>query len=114
MDMKRFDQFSMDNTTHVATIRPGTMLGDVDTKLYNAGGRAMPHGICPTIRTGGHFTIGGLGPTSRQWGLALDLVEEVEVVLANSSIVRASNTQSQDVFFGGRGASASFGIVTEF
>lgn len=114
MDMKRFDQFSMDNTTHVATIRPGTMLGDVDTKLYNAGGRAMPHGICPTIRTGGHFTIGGLGPTSRQWGLALDHVEEVEVVLANSSIVRASNTQNQDVFFSGRGASASFGIVTEF
>lgn len=112
--MKKFDQFSMDDSTYVATIGPGTTLGDVDTELYNAAGRAMPHGICPTIRTGGHFTVGGIGPTSRQWGLALDHVEEVEVVLANSSIVRASNTQNQDVLFAVRGAGASFGIVTEF
>lgn len=63
---------------------------------------------------GGHFTIGGLGPTSRQWGTSLDHIEEVEVVLANSSIVRASNDQNQDVFFAVKGAAASFGIVTEF
>ena len=104
----------MDESTFVATIGPGTTLGDLDTELYNAGGRAMAHGICPTIRTGGHLTVGGLGPTARQWGLALDHIEEVEVVLANSSIVRASNTQNQDILFAVKGAAASFGIVTEF
>lgn len=50
----------------------------------------------------------------RQWGMALDHVEEVEVVLANSSIVRASEVQNQDVFWAVKGAAASFGIVTEF
>ncbi|KAJ5318750.1 hypothetical protein MYU51_012905 [Penicillium brevicompactum] len=114
VDMKHFSQFSMDESTHVATIGPGTSLGDLDIELYNSGNRAMSHGICPTIRTGGHLTMGGLGPTARQWGLALDHVEEVEVVLANSSIVRASDTQNQDVFFAIKGAAASFGIVTEF
>lgn len=104
----------MDESTYIATIGPGTTLGDLDTEIYNAGKRAMAHGICPTIRTGGHLTVGGLGPTARQWGLALDHVEEVEVVLANSSIVRASDTQNQDVFFAIKGAAASFGIVTEF
>jgi hypothetical protein len=112
--MKHFSQFSMEESTYVATVGPGTSLGDLDTELYNSGNRAMSHGICPTIRTGGHLTIGGLGPTARQWGLALDHVEEVEVVLANSSIVRASNNQNQDVFFAIKGAAASFGIVTEF
>ncbi|CAG7930788.1 unnamed protein product [Penicillium olsonii] len=114
VDMKHFAQFSMEESTHIATIGPGTSLGDLDTKLYNSGNRAMSHGICPTIRTGGHLTMGGLGPTARQWGLALDHVEEVEVVLANSSIVRASDTRNQDLFFAIKGAAASFGIVTEF
>lgn len=114
VDMKHFDQFSMDESTYTATIGPGITLGDLDTALYNAGHRAMAHGICPTIRTGGHLTIGGLGPTARQWGLALDHVEEVEVVLANSSIVRASDTQNQEILFAVKGAAASFGIVTEF
>jgi FAD/FMN-containing dehydrogenase len=41
-------------------------------------------------------------PTARQWGLALDHIEEVEVVLANSSIVRASNTQNQDIILNGQ------------
>lgn len=114
VDMKHFQQFSMDNETHVATIGPGLSLGDIDTLLYNAGGRAMSHGICPEIRAGGHLTIGGLGLTSRQWGMSLDHIEEVEVVLPNSSIVRASETEDADLLFAVKGAAASFGVVTEF
>lgn len=63
---------------------------------------------------GGHFTIGGLGTMSREWGMALDHIIEVEVVLANSSIVKASSTQHPDVFFAIKGAAAGFGVVTEF
>lgn len=48
------------------------------------------------------------------WGSSLDHVEEVEVVLANSTIVRASEKQHSDVFFAVKGAAAGFGIVTEF
>ena len=47
----------------------------------------------------GHATIGGLGPASRLWGSALDHVLEVEVVLANSTITRASETLNKDIFF---------------
>jgi hypothetical protein len=114
VDLKNFQQFSMDNSTYEATIGAGTLLGDVSPRLYDAGKRAMAHGVCPQVGSGGHFTIGGLGPLSRQWGTALDHVQEVEVILANSSIVRASSEQYQDVFFAVKGAGASFGIVTEF
>ena len=47
----------------------------------------------------GHATIGGLGPPSRLWGSALDHILEVEVVLANSTITRASEALNPDIFF---------------
>lgn len=74
----------------------------------------MAHGSCLQVGVGGHFTIGGLGLMSRQWGTSLDHVVEAEVVLANSSVVTASDTQNQDVFWAVKGAAASFGIVTQF
>ena len=47
----------------------------------------------------GQATIGGLGPTSRQWGTALDHIREVEVVLANGTITRANENQNPDLYF---------------
>ena len=72
--MKHFQQFSMDRKTWRATIGGGTLLGDVTKRLHDAGNRAISHGTCPQVGIGGHATIGGLGPTSRQWGSALDHV----------------------------------------
>ncbi|KAL2004892.1 hypothetical protein VTN00DRAFT_3165 [Thermoascus crustaceus] len=94
VDLKNFQQFSMDNSTYITTIGAGTLLGDVTTRLHNAGGRATAHGICPQV--------------------ALDHIVEAEVVLANSSIIRASETENPDAFFAVKGAAPSFGIVTEF
>lgn len=99
IDMKNFRQFSMDKTTWIATIGAGTLLGDVTRQLNHAGGRAIAHGICPQVGAGGHLTIGGFGPMSRMWGTTLDHVTEAQVVLADSSIVRASATENPDVFF---------------
>jgi len=114
VDMKNFQQFSMDKSTWQATIGGGTLLRDVTERLHDNGKRAIAHGTCPQVGIGGHATIGGLGPTSRMWGTTLDHVEEVEVVLANSTVVRASEKQNQDIFFATKGAAAGFGIVTEF
>lgn len=114
VDMNHFQHFSMDNSTWQATIGGGTLLGDVTKRLHENGNRAMAHGTCPQVGIGGHATIGGLGPSSRMWGSALDHVEEVEVVLANSTVVRASETENTDIFFAVKGAAAGFGIVTEF
>lgn len=114
VDLKNFQDFSMDPETHVATVGAGTKLGDLQNRLLHAGSRAMSHGSCLQVGVGGHFTIGGLGIMSRQWGTALDHVLEAEVVLANASVVAASETQNQDIFWAIKGAAASFGIVTQF
>lgn len=114
IDLKHFQKFSMDESTWRATVGAGTLLGDLTKRLHNSGGRAVSHGTCPQVGLGGHATIGGLGPTSRLWGTTLDHVEEVEVVLADSTIQRCSATLNPDLFWAIRGAGASFGIVTEF
>jgi len=72
----------------------------------------MAHGTCPYVGTGGHLGCGGFGFPSRMWGLALDAVIGAEVVLANGTIVNASSSNNQDLFFAIRGAAPSFGIVT--
>ncbi|EOA82207.1 uncharacterized protein SETTUDRAFT_96879 [Exserohilum turcica Et28A] len=114
VDLKAFQQFSMDHSTWRATIGAGTLLGDIDQKLHINGGRAIAHGTSPTIGIGGHATIGGLGPGSRMWGLALDHIEEMTVVLANSTIVCATPKHNSEVFFAMKGAGSGFGIATQF
>jgi FAD binding domain/Berberine and berberine like len=114
VDLKHFKQYSIDATTWRATVGAGTALGDLTKSMYNSHRRAMAHGVCPQVGIGGHATIGGLGPSSRLWGAALDHVEEVEVVLADSTIVRASEGQHSDLFWALKGAAAGFGIITEF
>ncbi|KFZ25425.1 hypothetical protein V502_00092 [Pseudogymnoascus sp. VKM F-4520 (FW-2644)] len=114
IDLKHFQRFSMDRTTWQAAVGAGTLLGNLTKRMHEAGNRAMAHGTCPQVGIGGHATIGGLGPSSRLWGTALDHVEEVEIVLADSTIKRCSATQNPDIFWAVKGAGASFGVVTEF
>ena len=90
------------------------LLGALTQKLHDHGNRAVAHGTCPQVGIGGHATIGGLGPASRMWGSLLDHIQEVEVVLANASVIRASNLNHPDLFFAVKGAAAGFGIVTKF
>ncbi|QIW98719.1 hypothetical protein AMS68_004237 [Peltaster fructicola] len=113
IDLKHFQRFEMDTTKWFATVGAGTLLGELDSRLapYN---RAVAHGTCPQVGIGGHATIGGLGPASRLFGTTLDHIEEVEVVLADGSIKRASAKENTDLFWALRGAAASFGVITEF
>ncbi|KAL1618757.1 hypothetical protein SLS56_010448 [Neofusicoccum ribis] len=114
IDMKNFQQFSMDESTWIATVGAGTLLEDVTDRMHDAGSRVIAKGVAPQVGIGGHATIGGLGPQGRTLGTAADQIVEAEVVLANSSIIRASKDENPDVFFAIKGAGASFGVVTEF
>ncbi|KAH8901539.1 FAD-binding domain-containing protein [Thozetella sp. PMI_491] len=114
VDLRNLQAISIDQSSGLATVGAGTLLGQLNEKLWGSGQRYIPHGLTFSIGIGGHATVGGFGITSRLVGFATDHVVEVEIVLANSSVVRASNSQNQDLFFATRGAAASFGIVTEF
>lgn len=52
--------------------------------------------------------------SSHTHGLALDWVEEISVVLANSTLVECSRTQNPDLFWAMLGAGSSFGIAASY
>ncbi|RGP68544.1 hypothetical protein FLONG3_8103 [Fusarium longipes] len=114
IDLVNFKNFEMNNKTWYASFGSGLKLGELDNHLHANGRRAIAHGTCPGVGTGGHLTVGGLGPISRQWGSALDHILEMEVVTADGTIQRASYTKNSGLFWALRGAGASFGIVTNF
>lgn len=67
-----------------------------------------------SVGVGGHVTHGGFGFSSHTHGLALDWLVGAKVVLADGSLVYASEKQNSDLFWALRGAGSSFGIAVEF
>ncbi|KAH9818271.1 hypothetical protein DFH28DRAFT_1151956 [Melampsora americana] len=112
VDLSRIKTVSVDQSTGQAVIGTGNRLGDVAIGLNSQGGRALPHGTCAYVGIGGHASFGGFGFTSRMWGLTLDNIISQEVVLANGTIVQASQNTNPDLFWALRGAGASYGIMT--
>lgn len=98
--------------TKIAKIGTGQRLGNVALALFNQGGRALPHGTCPGVGIAGHALHGGYGYDSRKWGLTLDHIVAIDVVLANGTQVHATNSSYADIFYAMRGAGDSFGIAT--
>ncbi|KAK7462246.1 hypothetical protein VKT23_007849 [Stygiomarasmius scandens] len=111
VDLSELKGIIVDPETFDATIETGNRLGDIALAL-NEQGRGLPHGRCVYVGVGGHSGFGGWGHASRMWGLTLDNILSATVVLANGTITTASENSQPDLFWGIRGSSASFGIVT--
>ncbi|ESK89816.1 glucooligosaccharide oxidase [Moniliophthora roreri MCA 2997] len=111
VDLGAFKDITYDGETQTAVIEPGNRLGEVALAL-NEYGRAIPHGRCSWVGFGGHSGFGGWGFSSRMWGLTLDNVLSATVVLANGTVVTASEGENTELFWAIRGSSSSFGIVT--
>ncbi|KAL7267896.1 hypothetical protein RUND412_009501, partial [Rhizina undulata] len=114
VDMVGFQGVDVDNETKIATVKGGMRLGNMALELFKQGERALPHGTCPGVGIGGHASFGGFGLDSRLWGMTLDQITELTAVLANGSIVTATENQHRDLFWALRGAGPSFAIITEF
>lgn len=113
VDLSGFQQIEVDDK-NVASVGAGVRLGNMALGIYKARNRALPHGTCPGVGLGGHATLGGFGLTSRLWGLTLDSIMSMRVVLIDGTIVTASSTSNPDLYWALRGAGPSFGVVTKF
>ena len=98
VDLENFQDINVD-TNGVATVGAGVRLGNLALGIYNQAQRALPHGTCPGVGIGGHFTHGGYGYDSRKWGLALDTIVGLDVVLANGSFVHTTSTAYPDLYY---------------
>ncbi|KAJ7270858.1 glucooligosaccharide oxidase [Mycena rebaudengoi] len=111
IDMSRFATVTVNAAAKTAVIGTGSRLGEIAVAL-NKYGLAMPHGTCPYVGIGGHSAYGGFGFTSRMWGLTLDNILSIDLVLANGTITKASKHINPELFWGMRGAGPSFAITT--
>ncbi|KAF8069864.1 glucooligosaccharide oxidase [Lyophyllum atratum] len=111
VDLSNFGNITIDSTRGTAVVETGNRLGDIAAALGKAG-RGLPHGSCAYVGIGGHAAFGGFGFASRMWGLTLDTITALNVVLANGTIARVTNQNHPDLFWALRGSASSFGIVT--
>jgi alkanesulfonate monooxygenase SsuD/methylene tetrahydromethanopterin reductase-like flavin-dependent oxidoreductase (luciferase family) len=103
----------LDEATRRVRIGPGARWMDVALALAPHGW-ALSSGDYGGVGVGGLATAGGVGFLGRAHGLTIDHLRAVEMVLADGSVVRASDAENPDLFWAVRGAGANFGIVTSF
>lgn len=113
IDLSLMKDISVTPATHSVRVGAGCTWGEVNDAL-------QPHALAAA---GGFVSItgvsgltlgGGLGWLVRKYGLALDNLKSARVVLADGTLVTASSSQNDDLFWGLRGGGGNFGIVTEF
>ncbi|GIK36811.1 MAG: FAD-linked oxidase [Chloroflexota bacterium] len=101
----------VDAAAQTAWVEAGVKWGEVLEKTQ-AVGLAPLLGSSPDVGVVGYTLGGGYGWLGRKYGLATDSVRFFELVTADGRLLRASETENSDLFWGLRGGGGSFGIIT--
>jgi FAD/FMN-containing dehydrogenase len=113
IDLSRMKGIRVDPAAHTVRVEAGCVWGDVDHATH-AFGMAAPCGFISTTGVAGLTLGGGIGYLTRQYGLTIDNLLSVDMVLADGSFVTASSDKNPDLFWAVRGGGGNFGVVTSF
>ena len=113
IDLSAMRGVAVDPDARTAQVLGGTLLSEVDAATHEHG-LAAPFGIISTTGVGGLTLGGGIGNLTRTLGLSIDNLLEADVVLADGSLVTASEDSNDDLFWALRGGGGNFGVVTSF
>jgi FAD/FMN-containing dehydrogenase len=110
LDMSLMRGVWVDEGRKIAHAQAGCLLGDVDreTQLH---GLAAVMGFVSQTGIAGLTLGGGIGYLTKRWGWTSDTVVGMNVVTADGRVVRASEDENEDLFWGLRGGGGNFGVV---
>ncbi|KAF9586632.1 hypothetical protein BGW38_000694 [Lunasporangiospora selenospora] len=115
LDLNQFKKFNINKKTNIATVGAGFRLGPLYDALWKSGKYMVSAGTCPTVGIGGHALGGGIGMTSRKYGLLSDNIVAMNIVTPDGKLNRVDKNSNKDLFWALRGAGGgSFGVVTQF
>lgn len=104
-------EVSIDAANRTARVGAGVLWGDV-IRRAGAARLAARHMSSPSVGVVGSSLGGGLNWYGRSYGLQCSAITAVEVVLANGTIVRATDDQDNELLWAARGGGGGFGVVT--
>jgi FAD binding domain/Berberine and berberine like len=113
IDLSRMEGVRVDPAAKKVRVEAGCVWGDVDHATH-AFGMATPCGFISTTGVAGLTLGGGIGYLTRQYGLTIDNLLSVDMVLADGSFVTANSQENPDLFWAVRGGGGNFGVVTSF
>ena len=113
IDLSQMHSVDVDPAAMSMRADGGSLLGHLDV-ASTAHNLMTTTGIVSHTGTGGFTLGGGVGRTDRKMGLAVDNLLAATVVTAAGDVVRASENENSDLFWGLRGGGGNFGVATEF
>lgn len=113
IDLGRMDSVRVNPLAQTVRVGPGATLGDVDHETVPFG-LVAPSGVVSITGVAGLTLGGGFGYLCRKHGLTIDNLRAVDLVTAEGELVHASDEENPELFWGLRGGSGNFGIVTSF
>ena len=113
IDMAKMREVTVDAATKTLRVQGGCIWKDVDEATAEYG-LAMVGGTVNHTGVGGLTLGGGYGWLSGRYGLTIDNLLRVQMVLGDGTIQSASKDENPDLFWAVRGAGHCFGVAVEF